>query len=304
MPGKLIECVANFSEGRDLSVIESIRAAVASAAALLDSHSDPDHNRSVLTFAGSPEAVAEAAFRGVEEAAARIDLNRHSGVHPRIGAADVIPFVPLNGATLEECVQVAESAGRRIWEELGVPVYLYEAAARRPGRARLELVRRGQFEGLREAVRHDPARLPDFGGPHLHPTAGASAVGARRFLVAYNINLAGADLEAARQIARAVRASSGGLPHVKALGLLLPSRNRAQVSMNLTDIEVSPPQKAFEAVRKEAARRGVELAEGELIGLVPRAALESGSEWLEHLGSRSASPLLEDRLREAGLHPG
>jgi glutamate formiminotransferase len=304
--GQLIECVANFSEGRDAFVVESIAAAIGSAegAVVLDRHLDPDHNRSVLTFAGRPEAVAEAAFRGAQEAVARIDLNHHSGAHPRIGAVDVIPFVPLEEATLEDCIGLAESVGHRIWEQLGVPVYLYEAAARRPERARLEWVRRGQFEGLREDIRRDPDRLPDFGGPALHPTAGATAAGARRFLVAYNINLATADLEVARLIAKAVRASSGGLPHVKALGLFLPSRNRAQVSMNLTNIEVTSPQRAFEAVREEAARRGVVLEDSELIGLVPRAALAAGSEWLQRVRSFSASPVLEDHLHQSGLSAG
>jgi glutamate formiminotransferase len=298
MTAPLVECVPNFSEGRDLATVDAITAAIASAGGVmvLDRHADPDHNRSVITFAGPPAAVGQAAVRAVERAVERIDLNRHRGVHPRIGSADVVPFVPIRDASLADCVALAESVGREIWERLGVPVYLYEAAARRPERARLEVIRRGQFEGLRREVRTNPDRWPDIGGPELHPTAGATVVGARKFLVAYNLILRTADAAIARRIARAVRASSGGLPCVKAIGLYLPSRGVAQVSMNLTDFEQTPPQRVFEAVRAEAARLGVELGPGELIGLVPRAALAAGDEWFQQLANRDADPVLEQRL--------
>ena len=270
-----MECVPNFSEGRDPAIvdaiIESIRAA---GVTVLDRTMDPDHNRSVVTFAGAAPAVGEAAFQAVAQAVKLIDLTQHRGAHPRIGAADVVPFVPVEGVSLADCARIAEETGARIWKELGVPVYLYEAAARSPDRARLENIRRGQFEGLRDEVRTNPNRLPDFGGAALHPTAGATVVGARKFLIAYNINLQTSDVEIARSIARAIRESSGGMPWVKAIGLLLPSRNQAQVSMNLTDFETTPVEAVYEAVAAEAAKRGVAIAESEIIGLIPRKALE------------------------------
>lgn len=294
----LIECVANFSEGRDQVVVEALARAVASVSGvlLLDRTQDPDHHRAVLTFAGAPILVAEAAFRAVREAAARIDLNRHQGAHPRIGAADVVPFVPVEGVTLSECADLAARAGERIWRELGVPVYLYEAAARRPDRRRLEVIRRGGFEKLRLEVTRDPGRHPDFGEAALHPTAGATVVGARKFLIAFNVNLYPPDLEAARGIARAIRASSGGLPHVKAIGLLLPSRGLAQVSMNLTDFEVTPVARVFEAIRALAAARGLRLAGSEIIGLVPRRALEGSAAWLPTVENFRDDLVLETRL--------
>ena len=226
---------------------------------VLDREMDADHNRSVVTFVGPIETVVEAAVRGVERAAALIDLNRHSGAHPRLGATDVVPFVPLEGVGMEECVGLALRAGEEIWRRCGIPVYYYEAAARQPERAKLENIRRGQFEGLREEVRSNPARRPDVGGPELHPTAGATVVGARKFLIAYNINLATADVEVARRIARKVRASSGGLAHVKAMGVELKDRGRAQVSMNLTDFEQTPVHVVFEAVRREAQHEGTDI---------------------------------------------
>jgi glutamate formiminotransferase len=296
----IVECVPNFSEGRDSGVIDAIVEAIAAAgAAVLHRTSDPDHNRSVVTFAGAPERVADAAFRAVAQAAARIDLRRHAGVHPRIGATDVVPFVPVSGIGLEDCAALAAEVGRRIWEELGVPVYLYEAAARRPDRRNLADIRRGGFEGLREAVRTDPARLPDFGGPELHPSAGATVVGARKFLVAFNVNLATADVEAARRIARKERASSGGLPCVKAIGLPLASHGLAQVSMNLTDFEVTGVGRAFAAVRDEAAREGVAVAGSELIGLAPRAAFEEAAASLLALGGFHRGMVLENRIEAA-----
>ncbi len=276
MAGELIECVPNFSEGRDQRTIQAIQDAICSAGevVLLDQQCDPDHNRCVMTFAGAPEPVLRATLAGVAEAVRRIDLTAQRGVHPRIGAADVVPFVPLEGVSMEDCVRLAWRAGEQIWERCRVPVYFYEAAARRPGRARLENVRRGQFEGLREAARVDPSRRPDVGGPDLHPTAGATAVGARKVLIAYNINLATSDVEVAKRIARSIRASSGGLPCVKAMGVMLASRNLAQVSTNLTDFEITPPHVVFQAVRDQAAKYGVGIAGSELIGLIPRRALE------------------------------
>lgn len=300
----LIECVPNFSEGRNASAVDAIANEIAAVpgVSVLDRHTDPDHNRSVITFAGVPAGVAEAAIRAAGKAAGSIDLNRHAGVHPRIGAADVVPFVPVRDANMADCVHLAREVGREIWAQFRIPVYLYEQAAFRAERSRLEVIRRGQFEVLRHEVRTNPDRRPDFGEPELHPTAGATVVGARKFLVAYNIDLRTRDVEIARRIARALRASSGGLAGVKAMGLYLPSRNCAQVSMNLTDYERTSPQQVFEAARLEAARLGVELGAGELVGLVPRAALEGGSEWYEHLRNRAANPVLEARLEGAVVH--
>ncbi|HEX4157873.1 MAG TPA: glutamate formimidoyltransferase, partial [Rhizomicrobium sp.] len=234
MPEPLIECVPNFSEGRDAAGVQSIVAAMAvDGVSLLDYSRDSDHNRSVVTIVGAPAAVVESAVRGAGRAAQLIDLTKQQGVHPRIGAADVIPFVPVRDISLEQCVLLARQAGAEIWKRYGVPVYFYEAAAARPDRALLEEVRRGQFEGLRDAVRREPARRPDIGGPELHPTAGASAVGARRFLIAWNLYLNTGDVATARAIAREIRASGGGLSGVKAMGVL--AQGEAQISMSITD---------------------------------------------------------------------
>jgi glutamate formiminotransferase/glutamate formiminotransferase/formiminotetrahydrofolate cyclodeaminase len=274
---KLIECVANFSEGRDAAVVEAVSRAVEQdpGVRVLDATLDADHHRCVVTFAGTPEAVLPAAVRAVGEAVRRIDLNRHSGVHPRLGAADVLPLVPVENITLEECAELAHRLGDEIWRALAVPVYFYEAAALRPERRLLESVRKGGFEGVREAVASgDTSRRPDIGGPALHPTAGAVIVGARKFLIAWNVNLDSTDLAAAKAIAKAIRASSGGFPHLKALGLPLESRRQVQVSMNLTDFDVTPMHVVFEAIRRKAGELGVEIAGTEIIGLLPRAALE------------------------------
>jgi glutamate formiminotransferase len=301
MPVALVECVANFSEGRDKSVIDAIAAAIGSSAdvPVLDRHVDPDHNRSVITFAGPPGAIVEGAVRGVECAAALIDLRRHEGVHPRIGAADVVPFVPLQGLTLDDCVCLAVRAGNEIWRRCGVPVYLYEAAARRPDRVNLAALRRGRFEGLRERVLTDPDCRPDIGGPALHPSAGATAVGARNFLIAYNVNLAGAGVEIARQIAVRVRHSSGGFPGVKALGVELASRGLAQVTMNLTDFERTPLDLLFETIESEANRFGATIASSEIVGLIPRRAFEMAPRFFERAGNFRPDSILETRL--AGL---
>jgi glutamate formiminotransferase len=283
----LVECVPNFSEGRDPAKIEAIADAIRSAgAAILDRSSDHDHHRSVVTFAAAADRAAEAAFRAVRQAVASLDLRAHAGVHPRIGAADVVPFVPLRGVTLPDCAAIARQTGHRIWDELRVPVYLYEAAALRPECRNLADIRRGAVP------------LPDFGGPALHPSAGAVVVGARKFLIAFNVNLRTSDVAIARRIARAVRFSSGGLPCVKAMGVLLASRNLAQVSMNLTDFEQTPIPVAFEAVRAQAAHYGVAIAGSEIVGLVPRQALDPDAAsylQLENFGPRS---ILENRLED------
>jgi glutamate formiminotransferase len=264
----LIECVPNFSEGRNQETLHAIDWAIRSVSGvmLLRSEMDPDHNRSVITFAGPPDAVAEGALRGIAAAVERIDLRHHNGVHPRIGAADVVPFVPLDGATLEDCAAVARRTGHAVWEKLGVPVYFYEAAASSPERAPLENVRRGGFE--------HPALTPDLGGPALHPSAGACAIGARKFLVAFNVNLNTTDLSIAKAIARKIRASSGGLPFVKAMGVPLASRNQVQVSMNLTDFEQTPLRQVYEAVNEEAFARGIPIAGTQIVGMIPRRAAE------------------------------
>jgi glutamate formiminotransferase len=298
VPGTIVECVPNFSEGRDPATVDALVEAVRSVSGVtvLDRTMDADHNRCVVTFAGAASIVGEAAFRAVAMAVERIDLTRHVGAHPRIGAADVVPFVPVRGVTLGDCAQIAVETGERIWKELGVPVYLYEAAARTPERVRLENIRRGQFELLREAALTDPSRRPDFGGPALHPTAGATVVGARKFLIAYNINLNTPDVEIARRIARTIRASSGGLPHVKAMGVLLASRNLAQVSMNLTDFEATPVHVVYDAVTAEAARHGVGVAGSEIIGLIPGKAMEqAAAHYLKVEGFRRGM-ILENRL--------
>jgi glutamate formiminotransferase / 5-formyltetrahydrofolate cyclo-ligase len=279
MSEPLIECVPNFSEGRDPAIIQSIIAAMAvDGVSLLDFSRDPDHNRSVVTIVGPPAAVVESAVRGAGRAAELINLTLQRGVHPRIGAADVIPFVPVRDISLEQCVLFARQAGAALWNRHGIPVYFYEAAAARPDRAMLEDVRRGQFEGLRDAVRREVARRPDVGGPDLHPTAGAAAVGARRFLIAWNLYLNTSDVATARAIAREIRASSGGLSGVKAMGVL--AHGEAQISMNITDFRQTPVSQVYAAVVEKAARFGVSPVRGELIGLIPEAAAERESEWL------------------------
>lgn len=293
-----VECVPNFSEGRATGTIDAIVAAIgATGAVVLDRSSDRDHNRSVVTFTAPVGVVQEAAFQAVRQAVVLIDLRAHSGVHPRIGAADVVPFVPLEGVTLEDCVRLARETGRRIWEELRVPVYFYEAAALRAERRNLADIRRGNWEGLCVEARVNPGRRPDLGGPALHPSAGAVAVGARKFLIAFNVNLATADVGIARRIARTIRASSGGLPAVKAMGVWLASRGLAQVSMNLTDFEQTPVRTAFEAVCLEAARYGVGIAGSELIGLVPKKALESSDVASLRIENFDPSMILENRLK-------
>lgn len=301
MPRQLIECVPNFSEGRDAGKIDAIAAAILAEpdVALLDRESDADHNRSVLTFVGPPRAVAGAAYRAVEKAAELIDLTRHEGAHPRIGAADVVPFVPIEGVTLEECVRLAEELGAAVWDRLRIPVYLYEAAARRPDRTNLENIRRGQFEALLSEMGKVPSRDPDIGEPRCHPTAGAMVTGARKFLIAYNVNLATSDLTVAQKIARTIRFSSGGFRYVKAMGVMLASRNLAQVSINLTDFEQTPLHLVFETVRREAERYGVSVAGSEIVGLIPRKAIELAADYFLRLENFRPGSILENRIAEA-----
>ncbi|HUA91401.1 MAG TPA: glutamate formimidoyltransferase [Terracidiphilus sp.] len=296
MNGPVVECVPNFSEGADLRRVKAIVAAMReTGVSLLDWSLDADHNRSVVTIAGSPVAVVEAAVRSVGKAVELIDLTRQQGVHPRIGAADVIPFVPVSGIKLEQCVLLARQAGLEIWRRFGVPVFFYEAAASRPDRANLEDVRKGQFEGLKEAVSKDLSRRPDLGGPDLHPTAGACAVGARKFLVAYNVYFDSSDVAMARAIAREIRAASGGLKGVKAMGVL--AHGRAQLSMNITDFEAVPISVVHRKITSLAARHHASITDGEIIGLIPEAACERESEWMRQLkGFDPQLKILERRL--------
>jgi glutamate formiminotransferase len=299
-----VECVPNFSEGRDARRVEAILAAMrVEGVRLLDWAMDAELNRAVVTLAGSPAAVVEAAVRGVGKAAELIDLTRQEGAHPRIGAADVIPFVPISGVKLEQCVLLARQAGLEIWRRFNIPVYFYEAAAARPDRVNLDEVRRGQFEGLRDAVRNDSTRRPDLGGPGLHPTAGACAVGARKFLVAYNIYFDSTEVALARAIAREIRATTGGLKGVKALGVL--AQGRAQLTLNITDFEATPVSLVYRKVLALAQRHKAEVMEGEVIGLIPEAACERESDWMRQLrGFDAGTKILERRLGEPLAWPG
>jgi len=296
MEGAIVECVPNFSEGANTSRAKGIVSAMRSPGVhLLDLSMDADHNRSVVTIAGDPAAVVEAAVRGAGKAVELIDLTRQQGVHPRIGAADVIPFVPVRGIKLEQCVLLARQAGLEIWRRFGVPVYFYEAAASRPDRVNLDEVRQGQFEGLRDAVERDPSRRPDLGGPGLHPTGGACAVGARKFLVSYNIYFDSADVAMARAIAKEIRAATGGLRGVKAMGLL--AHGQAQLSMSITDFEVTPITRVHQRVASLASRHKTAIAKGEITGLIPEAACERESDWMRQLvGFDEESKILERRL--------
>ena len=270
-----VECIPNFSEGRQLSTVRALVAVVRAVPGvfLLGEEMDADHHRAVLTFAGEPDAVAEAAFQCARLAADLIDLRGHEGAHPRVGATDVIPFVPLGDVSMDSCVDLARVVGERIGRELHIPIFLYERAAPTPERINLEAIRRGGLDGLRSRMDTDATWAPDYGPACLHPTAGATVVGARPPLIAFNVNLQAEDVGIAKSIAQAVRSSNGGLPYVKALGLALPSRRLVQVSMNLTHYQQTPMYAAFEAVRREAAQRGVTIAGSEIIGLIPQQAL-------------------------------
>lgn len=291
----LVECVPNFSEGRDKSKVDAIIDAMKMPGVyLLDREMDSDHNRCVITLAGEREAIQEAAIRGVGKAAELIDLNVHSGAHPRMGATDVIPFIPIDGVTIEDCVAMANHVGEQIWKRYRIPVYLYESAARIPERQGLENIRRGQFEGIRAEIAANPARCPDIGEPRVHPTAGATVVGARKFLIAYNVFLNTPDVEISKKIAKAVRFSSGGMRFVKGAGFLV--RGLAQVSMNLTDFEQTPVHRVFEMVKREAARYGAMPLSSEIVGLIPKKALEQAAEWFLQVENFDSSLILENRL--------
>lgn len=299
----IVECVANFSEGRDQAIVQALIDAVASTAGVvtLDHSMDTDHHRSVLTFCGAPDAIVEAVFRAVQTATELIDLRTHVGVHPRIGATDVVPFIPIRDMTMQECVQLAKRLGERVGRELGIPVFLYERAAGHADHVPLEAVRRGGLDGLAFRMESDPDWTPDFGPPRLHESAGAIAIGARPPLIAYNVNLRSKNIEVARSIARAVRHSNGGLPSVKAIGVELSSRGMVQVAMNLTDYLVTPILTAFQRVKSEAANRGIEVAGGELVGLVPQAALEQATAASLQLDRFDSNQVLETRIAEAML---
>jgi glutamate formiminotransferase len=293
----LVQCVPNYSEGRRQDVIDAIVAPfrVTRGVHLLDWRADPDHNRLVVTLVGSPDRLGDALLESARAAIARIDMRSHLGAHPRIGAVDVVPFVPVRGITLEECVVMARAFAERYARETGVPVYLYEAAALRPERRNLEAVRRGQYEALVREI-GNPDRAPDIGPPRLHPRAGATVIGARQFLVAFNINLKSRDLAAAREIAKKIRASGGGLSHVKAVGVDLANQGMVQVSVNVTDYRVNPLHQVFELVKKEAAARGIEVAESEIYGLVPAEALAAAAAHCLQLADFAPSQVLDLRM--------
>jgi glutamate formiminotransferase len=292
---QIVECIPNFSEGRRQDVIEEIVAAMShvAGAEVLDVQSNVDHNRSVVSIVGEPDAVAEAAFQGVARAAELIDMDHHRGGHPRMGAADVVPFVPVRGISMEGCVKLARRLGERVATELGIPVYLYEAAASRPDRTNLAEVRRGEYEGLKQEIALDPDRVPDF-GPAKVGKAGATAIGARPPLIAFNVYLNTTDVAPARAIARGVRYSSGGLRFVKALGLLVDGQ--AQVSMNLTDYRSTPIHRVLEMVRREAASYGLSVTHCEVVGLLPAEALFDAAQFYLQLAGFSTNQVLENRL--------
>jgi glutamate formiminotransferase len=295
----LIECVPNVSEGRRMAVVdELVRAAAAAGVTVLDRSSDPSHNRSVLTLAGDADALHDGILALVERAVQAIDLRSHAGEHPRLGAVDVVPFIPIDGVTMADCVELARRVGRDVAERFDVPVYLYEEAATRDSRRNLEDIRRGEFEGL-AAKMSDPAWAPDFGPSRPHPSAGAAVVGARMPLIAYNVNLATDRLDVAKKIAAAVRHSSGGFRFVKAMAVTLEDRGIVQVSMNLTNFEKTPIHRVFEVIRREAERYGVQVLESEIVGLVPAAALTAAAQWYLRLDRFEPDQVLEDRLRRA-----
>ena len=294
---KIVECIPNFSEGRRPEVIEAIVNGIRNieGCELLDVEADASHNRVVVTFTGTPEAAVEAAFQACKKAAELIDLTQHTGEHPRMGATDVIPFVPVSEMTMKECVKLSQLLGQRIADELHIPVYLYENAATKPERKNLADVRRGQFEGIRDEM-HLPERKPDFGPQQIHPTAGCTAVGARKPLVAFNVNLSTADLEIANAIARKIRGSSGGFMHVKALGVMLEDRKMAQVSMNLVDYKKTSVHHAIEFVKREAQRYGVSVVGSEIIGLLPMEALMEAAVWYLQVENFKSEQVLEKRV--------
>jgi glutamate formiminotransferase / formiminotetrahydrofolate cyclodeaminase len=295
---RLIECVPNFSEGRDPAKVDAIVQVMSSVPGVyvLDREMDADHNRSVITLAGDPETVGEAAILGAGKALELIDMNEHKGAHPRVGSTDVIPFIPIQGVTLEDCVALARHVGNEIWKRYRIPIFFYEAAATRPDRVNLENVRRGQYEGLREELKKNHERQPDVGEPKLHPTAGVTVVGARKFLVAYNVNLNTPDISIANKIAKAIRFSSGGFRYVKSMGVDLKARNLAQVSINLTDFENTPMHRVYEMVKREAARYGVLPVGSEIVGLIPKKAIEMAVDYFLQLEDFSPAQVFENKL--------
>jgi glutamate formiminotransferase/formiminotetrahydrofolate cyclodeaminase len=298
---RLIECVPNFSEGRDAAKVDALVQTMSSVRGVyvLDREMDADHNRCVITLAGEPESVAEAALLGVGKALELIDMTKHTGAHPRVGATDVVPFIPVDGVSIEDCVALARRVGNEIWKRYRIPVFFYEAAAMRPERANLENIRRGQLEGLREEIKKNPDRLPDVGDPKVHPSAGVTVVGARKFLIAYNVNLNTPDVSIANKIAKAIRFSSGGLRYVKSMGVELKARNLAQVSINLTDYEQTPMHRVYAMVRREAERYGVMPVGSEIVGLVPKKAIEMAADYFLQLENFSPAQVFENKLEAA-----
>lgn len=295
---KVIACVPNFSEGRESDVCRAIAATIehVKGITLLDLHMDGSHNRSVMTFVGSDGALVDAAFGGAKEAMKHIDLNRHTGEHPRMGATDVIPFIPIQDSTIDECDRIANTVAGRIGNELQIPVFMYECSAKRPDRKILSNIRKGEFEGLRDDIGKDPNRAPDYGPSRIHPTAGAVAVGARMPLIAYNVDLKTTDLKIAKKIAKEIRESSGGLPAVRALGMWISERNCAQVSMNLVNYTVTNMDKVYGEIEKRATEAGVNIRSSEVVGMLPRVAINK--EWVVALKMESFDPMqiIENRL--------
>jgi glutamate formiminotransferase / formiminotetrahydrofolate cyclodeaminase len=298
---RLIECVPNFSEGRDAAKVETLVNVMSSVPGVyvLDREMDADHNRCVITLAGEPDAVGEAAILGAGKALELIDMTRHSGAHPRVGATDVVPFIPVDGISIEDCVALAKRVGNEIWKRYRIPIFFYEAAATRPDRVNLENVRRGQFEGLREELKKNHDRQPDIGEPKVHPTAGVTVVGARKFLIAYNVNLNTSDISIANKIAKAIRFSSGGLRYVKSMGVELKARNLAQVSINLTDYEQTPMHRVYEMVKREAERYGAMPVGSEIVGLVPKKAIEMAADYFLQFENFSPAQVFENKLEAA-----
>ncbi len=297
---RIVECVPNFSEGRREDVVKTIADAVGEfeGVKVLDVEMDASHNRSVITFVGGPEECADAAFEAIKKASELIDMNRHEGEHPRIGATDVVPFIPVSGVTMDDCVSLARQLGSRVGEELGIPVYLYEYAATSPERKSLPHIRRGQYEGLKEEIRSDPERKPDYGPSELHPTAGATVVGAREFLIAYNVNLNTSDKGIAQRIAKTIRESSGGLKHVRALGFYIKEKDIAQVSMNLVNFRATPVHDVMKAIEEECTKLGVETVSSEVVGLIPQEALTDSAILYLKLKEFERDQIIENRLRE------
>lgn len=300
---RLVECVPNFSEGRDVQKIAEILAEIESVdgVQLLDREMDKDHNRAVITFVGEPQPVLEAAFRAVSKATELIDMEKHKGEHPRMGATDVVPFVPISGVTMEECVELAKALGQRVGNELEIPVYLYEAAATRDDRRNLAEVRKGEYEGIKATIGTDPNRVPDYGPSKTHPTAGAVAIGARPYLIAFNVYLGTQNLQIAKDIANAVRDARGGYRYVKALGFEIKERRQVQVSMNLVDYEKSPIFRVYETIRREAQRYGVPVVGSEIVGLTPLKAITETADFYLGLENFKMDQVLEYRLKSRKL---